>query len=70
MARSRVVSKPAPAVTFAIAVPELMAKAGSLNNGLQRPNEVFLVVALIYLVITYPLLLVSDRLQRRAAAAT
>ncbi len=31
------------AVTFAIAVPELMAKAGSLNNGLQRPNEVFLV---------------------------
>ena len=56
-------------VTFAIAVPELMAKAGSLNNALQRPNEVFLVVALIYLVITYPLLLLSDWVQRRAAAA-
>jgi polar amino acid transport system permease protein len=56
-------------VTFAIAVPELMAKAGSLNNALQRPNEVFLVVAAIYLVITYPLLLISDWVQRRAAAA-
>lgn len=56
------------AVTFAIAVPELMAKAGSLNNGLQRPIEVFLVVAAIYLVITYPLLLLSERLQRSAAA--
>jgi polar amino acid transport system permease protein len=56
------------AVTFAIAVPELMAKAGSLNNALQRPIEVFLVVAAIYLVITYPLLLLSERLQRSAAA--
>lgn len=57
------------AVTYAIAVPELMAKAGSLNNGLQRPIEVFLVVAAIYLIVTYPLLLLSERLQRRAAAA-
>lgn len=58
------------AVTFAIAVPELMAKAGSLNNGLQRPIEVFVVVALIYLAVTYPLLLISDRLQRSAAAGS
>jgi His/Glu/Gln/Arg/opine family amino acid ABC transporter permease subunit len=57
------------AVTFAIAVPELIAKAGSLNNGLQRPIEVFLVVAGIYLVITYPLLLLSERLQRSAASS-
>ena len=56
------------AVTFAIAVPELMAKAGSLNNGLQRPIEVFLVVAAIYFVVTYPLLLLSERLQRSATA--
>ena len=58
------------AVTFAIAVPELMAKAGSLNNGLQRPIEVFAVVAGIYLVMTYPLLLLSDRMQRSAADST
>lgn len=58
------------AVTFAIAVPELMAKAGSLNNGLQRPIEVFLVVAGIYLVMTYPLLFLSDRMQRSVAEST
>jgi polar amino acid transport system permease protein len=56
-------------VAFAVAVPELIARAGSLNNQLQKPVEVFLVVAGIYLVITYPLLLLSDRLQRRAAAS-
>jgi polar amino acid transport system permease protein len=56
-------------VAFAVAVPELIARAGSLNNTLQKPIEVFLVVAGIYLVITYPLLLLSDRLQRRAAAS-
>jgi ABC-type amino acid transport system permease subunit len=46
-----------------------MSRAGSLNNNLQRPIEVFLVVALIYLIVTYPLLLLSERVQRSAASA-
>ena len=52
-------------VAFAIAVEELMAKAGFLVNYTFRPMEVLGVVALIYFFILYPMTLVATYLQRR-----
>ena len=52
-------------VAFAIAVEELMAKAGFLVNFTFRPIEVLAVVAVIYFVLLYPLTLVAQYLERR-----
>ena len=53
-------------VAFAIAVEELMAKAGFLINFTFRPIEVLAVVAVIYFVLLYPLTLAAQYLERRA----
>jgi polar amino acid transport system permease protein len=52
-------------VAFAIAVEELMAKAGFLVNFTFRPIEVLAVVAVIYFVLLYPMTLGAIYLQRR-----
>ncbi len=52
-------------VAFAIAVEELMAKAGFLVNYTFRPIEVLAVVAVIYFVLLYPMTLAAVYLQRR-----
>jgi polar amino acid transport system permease protein len=52
-------------VAFAIAVEELMAKAGFLVNFTFRPIEVLAVVSVIYFVLLYPMTLVATYLQRR-----
>jgi polar amino acid transport system permease protein len=52
-------------IAFAIAVEELMAKAGFLVNYTFRPIEVLAVVAVIYFVLLYPMTLVAVYLQRR-----
>jgi len=52
-------------VAFAIAVPELMAKAGFLVNYTFRPIEVLIVVSAIYLALLYPMTLVAQYLERR-----
>ena len=52
-------------VAFAIAVEELMAKAGFLINYTFRPMEVLAVVSVIYFVLLYPMTLGANYLQRR-----
>jgi polar amino acid transport system permease protein len=52
-------------IAFAIAVEELMAKAGFLINFTFRPIEVLIVVAVIYFVLLYPMTLVAQYLERR-----
>ncbi len=52
-------------IAFAIAVEELMAKAGFLVNYTFRPIEVLAVVSVIYFVLLYPMTLVAVYLQRR-----
>ena len=52
-------------IAFAIAVEELMAKAGFLVNFTFRPIEVLMVVAAIYFVVLYPMTLVAQYLERR-----
>lgn len=52
-------------VAFAIAVEELMAKAGFLINFTFRPIEVLIIVAAVYFVLLYPMTLVAQYLERR-----
>ena len=52
-------------IAFAIAVEELMAKAGFLVNYTFRPMEVLAVVAVIYFCLLYPMTLAATYLQRR-----
>lgn len=52
-------------IAFAIAVEELMAKAGFLINFTFRPIEVLMIVAVIYFVLLYPMTLVAQYLERR-----
>ena len=52
-------------IAFAIAVEELMAKAGFLVNFTFRPIEVLIVVAGIYFVLLYPMTLFAQYLERR-----
>jgi polar amino acid transport system permease protein len=52
-------------IAFAIAVEELMAKAGFLINFTFRPIEVLMLVALIYFVLLYPMTLFAQYLERR-----
>jgi len=52
-------------VAFAIAVPELMAKAGFLMGYTFKIVETLAVVAVIYFVLLYPMTLVANYLQRR-----
>lgn len=52
-------------IAFAIAVEELMAKAGFLINFTFRPIEVLILVAAIYFVLLYPMTLVAQYLERR-----
>ena len=52
-------------IAFAIAVEELMAKAGFLINFTFRPIEVLMLVAVIYFVLLYPMTLFAQYLERR-----
>lgn len=52
-------------IAFAIAVEELMAKAGFLINYTFRPIEVLMLVALIYFILLYPMTLFAQYLERR-----
>ena len=52
-------------IAFAIAVEELMAKAGFLINFTFRPIEVLMLVGLIYFILLYPMTLLAQYLERR-----
>jgi His/Glu/Gln/Arg/opine family amino acid ABC transporter permease subunit len=52
-------------IAFAVAVEELMAKAASLVAYTFRPVEVLIVVAVIYLLLLYPMTLAAGYLERR-----
>ena len=52
-------------IAFAIAVEELMSKAGFLINYTFRPIEVLMIVALIYFILLYPMTLLAQYLERR-----
>jgi polar amino acid transport system permease protein len=52
-------------IAFAIAVEELMAKAGFLINFTFRPIEVLMLVGVIYFILLYPMTLLAQYLERR-----
>ena len=52
-------------IAFAIAVPELMAKAGFLMGYTFKVVETLVVVALIYFILLYPMTVAANYLQRR-----
>jgi len=52
-------------IASTLAVNELMFQAGTLNGLIQQPLEVLSVVAVIYLVLTYPLTLFGNWLDER-----
>ena len=52
-------------IAFAIAVPELMAKAAFLMGYTFKVVESLIVVAIIYFVLLYPMTLAANYLQRR-----
>ena len=52
-------------IAFAIAVPELMAKAAFLMGYTFKVVESLIVVAIIYFVLLYPMTLAANDLQRR-----
>jgi polar amino acid transport system permease protein len=52
-----------------IALPELMNRGQVLSADTFRPLEVLTLVAAIYLVLTYPLVLLAAALERRSGAA-
>ena len=52
-------------IASTLAVNELMFQAGTLNGLIQQPLEVLAVVALIYIVLTYPLTLLGNWIDDR-----
>jgi polar amino acid transport system permease protein len=52
-----------------IAVPELMNRGQLLNTDTFRPLEVLTLVAILYFILTYPLALAANALERRSRAA-
>ncbi|XWN32862.1 MAG: amino acid ABC transporter permease [Devosia sp.] len=52
-----------------IAVPEMMHRAQVISAQTFKPLEVLTLVAFLYFVLTYPLILYAGRLERRVAAA-
>ncbi|MFD5245084.1 amino acid ABC transporter permease [Amycolatopsis sp. NPDC058340] len=50
-----------------IAVPEITYRAQSIVNATFRPLEVYTLLAVMYFVVTYPLSMLSGRLERKLA---
>lgn len=57
------------ALAAVIALPEVMNRGQILSAETFRPLEVLTLVAVIYLILTYPLVLLSAALERRTGAA-